>query len=67
MKQNAVDLHHSGKSIPDIATTLGMSNADVWLALREAGIARLPHVTRAASKGENLADPFRADKLLRRF
>lgn len=67
VRSEAITLHHAGKSIPDIAATLGMSNAEVWQALRNAGIARPAHTTRASAKGENLADPYRADKLLRRF
>lgn len=60
MNQNAVDPHAAAKAYY-VAYGRAMLKASI------TGTARPVHTPRAASKGENLADPFRADKLLRRF
>lgn len=62
-----VALHHDGRGVVHIAAQLGLAQDTVWRVLREAGIARPAHATRAAAKGDNLADPHRADARLRNF
>jgi hypothetical protein len=62
-----VELHHLGKTPRQIAAALGCSITVVGDVLVAVGIKRRAHTTFAALRGENLTDPNRADRLLRKF
>lgn len=62
-----IALHHSGKGGPQIAAELDCPDRWVRAALKAARIARDANRTRASINGDSLADPKRADRLLRRF
>ena len=66
-RQRVVDLHNAGYGEAQIAAEVRLARDTVRRVLIEAGIARPAHLTRASARGENLSDPSRADKLLRRF
>jgi HNH endonuclease len=65
--QDILDLHFAGHGEAEIARRLKTRIGSVRLVLRGAGIARPAHATRASARGDDLADPRRADKLLKRF
>lgn len=62
-----IALHRSGLGEAAIMRNTGLTAEHVRAILTAAGIARPAHLTRASARGENLSDPNRADKLLRRF
>lgn len=68
LAEQILALHHNeALSMKQIAERLGCSKVRVHQVLRDAGIARSVGRTMAAKTGDNLGDPKRADKLLRRF
>ena len=66
-RSQIIGLHHAGNSIADICRVVTRSPEVVTAVLRDAGIARPSHQTRANRTGDDLGDPRRADRLLRQF
>ena len=66
-RDQIIGLHHAGNSVADICRVVSRSAEMVSAVLRDAGIARPSHQTRANRTGDDLGDPRRADRLLRQF
>lgn len=68
-----VEMHHAGKTREEIAEAIGCSIGYVTEVRRDKGLSqarkRSPPIPRSGGheSGQSLADPNRADKLLRRF
>ncbi len=66
-RARVLELHRDGWGVAHIARKAGLGRGQVWKILRDAGVTRPAHLTRANARGEDLANPGRADAALRRF
>ena len=66
-RARVLELHGQGWGVAKIAHKAGLGRGRVWRILRDAGVTRPAHLTRANAKGDDLGDPKRADAALRRF